>query len=146
MLQHGLCGFAAVLLIASIAGGCSASTNVSESAPESNVAATSDANAQYDPTSLKEVKHVSSLPADVQTLANNSFMKQRFDYTPTKFLVGGVGGSSAVIAYEQGGYVPTYHAQAYVLRNSRWVSAKHWRLESEITTLPGLISATASAQ
>jgi hypothetical protein len=29
-------------------------------------------------------------------------MKDRFDYTPTKFLVGGVRESSAIVAYEQG--------------------------------------------
>jgi len=79
----------------------------------------------------------------VQFLANNSFMRDRFDYTPTQFLIGGVGGSSAIVAYEQGGYVPSYHAQSYVLIHSRWVPAKHWLLQSKIGTLHDLIFATA---
>jgi hypothetical protein len=139
---NGLYGFAAFVLI--VVGGCDpAQPHDPGAAPGSNVASTSDANAHYDPTSLKEVREFSRLPEGVQTLASNSFMKENFDYTPTKFLVGGVDGASAVVAYEQGGYVPSYHAQAYVFRNSHWVPAQRWQLQSETTNLSNLISATA---
>lgn len=59
----------------------------------------------YDPTSLIEVKALSDLPSQVRTLANASFMGTNYDSTPTKFLVGGVSRSNAVIAYEEFGYV-----------------------------------------
>jgi hypothetical protein len=136
---------AMVLLSSFSADGCSGSPpDVAVSAPEAHVAATSSDRTQFDPSTLKEVRRLADLPVGVQVLANSSYMRENFDYTPTKFLVGGLGGTSAIVAYEQGGYVPSYHAQSYVFRNSRWVPDKKWRLESRITDLTGIVAATVS--
>ena len=136
MQRNILRGFAAILLIVDGAGACSRGPPITAgSVSESNVAASSDSGKRYDPTMLKEVKKLADLPKDVQTLADNTFMKDRWDGAPTKFLVGGVGGLSAVVIYEQSGYVPSYHAQSYAFDDSRWVPAKEWVLQSEITTL-----------
>ena len=94
---------------------------------------------------LTEVKRLTDFPEAVQTLANDSFMKERFDFTPTQFLVGGFSSSSALIAYKQGGRVESYHAQSYVLLNSRWAPEKHWRLWARVTSLSDLLSAIAAA-
>jgi hypothetical protein len=134
---------AAVLLIAVSATGCSP-TQSSNPTSIHGASVISGSGTQYSSTSLKEVRRFSQLPKGVQTLAENSFMKESFDFTPTKFLIGGAGGSNAIVAYEQGGVVETYHAQAYVLKNSEWVADKHWRLASAVTTLEALISATSS--
>jgi len=101
---------------------------------------------QYDPTSLIEVKALSDLPSQVRSLANASFMATNYDNTPTKFLVGGVSRSSAVIAYEEFGYVPSIYAQSYVYSGSQWIPAKSWNLGSEITSLHDLVAATNSVE
>jgi hypothetical protein len=100
----------------------------------------------YDPTSMIEVKNFTDLPAGVQTLANGSFMKERYDNTPAKFLVGGVGKSSAIVTYEQFGYVPIFIAQSYVYSDSQWLTAKSWQLGAEIVRLRDVISSTSSTQ
>jgi hypothetical protein len=99
---------------------------------------------RYDPTSLIEVKALSDFPSQVQALANASFMSTKYDNTPTKFLVGGVSRSSAIIAYEEFGYVPFFFAQSYVYNDSQWIPAKRWSLGSEITNLHDLVAATNS--
>jgi hypothetical protein len=137
IILRGLAIF--VVLSAFGAAGCSREPP-SGSAPAPNVAVNGDTKVQFDLKTLKECKQLADLPEGVQVLANNSFMQHRYDGTPTKFLVGGVGVSSAIVAYEDGGYVPSYYAQSYVLSSSRWVAETHWQLESEVTTLSALVS------
>ena len=100
----------------------------------------------YNPAAMIEVKNFADLPDGVQALANGSFMKERFDNTPTKFLVGGASKSSAIVAYEQFGYVPSFFAQSYVFSNSRWFAAKRWQLDTETIRLRDLIASTSSIQ
>jgi hypothetical protein len=133
-------GLAIVIVLSTLgAAGCSRDPP-SGSAPAPNVAVYGATKVQFDLKILKECKQLADLPDGVQVLANNSFMQHRYDGTPTKFLVGGVGVSSAVVAYEDGGYVPSYHAQSYVLRSSRWVADTNWQLKSEVATLSALAS------
>jgi hypothetical protein len=140
MHRISLCGLATVVVLSAFgAVGCSRDLP-SSSASAPNVAVNGDTKVQFDLKTLKECTQLADLPEGVQVLANNSFMRHRYDGTPTKFLVGGAGVSSAVVAYEDGGYVPSYHAQSYVLRSSRWVADSHWQLESEVTTLSALVS------
>ncbi len=99
----------------------------------------------YDPSKLVEIRSFADLPDGVKTLANRSFMSEVFDNTPTKFLVGGASESSAIIAFEQFGYVPSYHARAYVYSESRWVAAKAWSIDRGVTNLRDLLSVTSSS-
>jgi len=105
-----------------------------------------DVSKLYNPVAMIEVKNFADLPDGVQTLAKETFMKERYDSTPTKFLIGGASKSSAVVAYEQFGYVPSFFAQSYIFRNSRWVEGKRWQLDTEIIRLRDLISFTSSIQ
>jgi len=136
---------ATIFLIFSGVGGCSRpSSTAIGSATGPGVAAYNpdDVQMQYNPSNLREAKQLTDLPVGVQTLANSGPMKDRLDNTPTKFLVGGFNQSSAIVAYEQGGYVPGYYAQSYVLTDSHWVGSRSWRLQGRITELSDLILAT----
>ena len=72
-------------------------------------------------------------------------MNAMLDNTPTKFLVGGVSDTSAIVAYELFGYVPSFRAQAYVYSNSRWISSKEWEIPSGVTNLRDLLTFTGSS-
>jgi hypothetical protein len=45
---------------------------------------------------------------------------------PGRFIIAGVSDTSALIAYEMYGYVPTTHATACVHAKSDWIVAKKW--------------------
>jgi hypothetical protein len=107
--------------------------------------ANTDVSKLYAPASLIEVRKFGDLPEAVKALANNSYMREIYDNTPTKFLVGGVSDSSAIVAYEQFGYVPFFRAQAYVYSQSQWIPGRQWAIGSEITNLKDLISVTSAS-
>jgi hypothetical protein len=91
----------------------------------------------YDPSSLIEVRKFSDLPDGVKALANRSGMDARGEGPGGRlrhFLVGGVSKTSALVAYEQFGYVPTYMADAYVKNGSDWVAIRSWEI-GHVTTL-----------
>jgi hypothetical protein len=98
----------------------------------------------YDPSKLVEIQSFADLPNGVRALANR-YMSEVIDNTPTKFLVGGVSETSAIVAFEQFGYVPSFHARAYVYSDSRWVAAKAWSIDRGITNLRDLLSVTSSS-
>lgn len=100
----------------------------------------------YDPASLVEVRNFDDLPEAVRALANDSFMKVMRDNSPAKFLVGGASDTSAIVAYEQFGFVPSFRAQAYVYSQARWISGRQWDIGWGITDLNDLISVTSSAR
>jgi hypothetical protein len=104
-----------------------------------------DVSKLYDSASLVEVRKFDDLPEAVKALANNSYMTAMLDNTPTKFLVGGVSDSRAMVAYEQFGYVPHFRVQTYVYSQSRWISGRQWDIGSGITNLQDLISITSSS-
>ena len=136
----------AVALIALSVVACSRSPNNSTTQIQAPPRETkTDVSKLYDPASLVEVRNFDDLPEAVRALANNSYMTARLDNTPTKFLVGGVSNSSAIMAYELFGYVPSFRAQAYIYSQSQWISGRQWDIGSEITHLKDLISATSSS-
>jgi len=90
----------------------------------------------YDPSSLAEVRNFSDLPDSVQVIANRRGMAAKGegpDERLQKFLVGGLGKTSALVAYEQFGYVPIYMADAYVKTGSDWVVIRSWKIGSVAT-------------
>lgn len=93
---------------------------------------------QYDPSTLVEVTKISDLPSDLKTRfkawlgpqrANLPVANQKGD-DPSEllggFIVAGVNDSSALVAYEEYGYVPTTHATAYVHAKSDWIAVRKW--------------------
>jgi hypothetical protein len=93
---------------------------------------------QYDPSTLVEVTKISDLPSDLKRhfkawlgpqRANLPLAYQKDD-DPSEllggFIVAGVSDSSALVAYEEYGYVPTTHATAYVHVKSDWIATRKW--------------------
>lgn len=129
----------ALVVIATVCA-CS-SKNQDAAQPQTLVAARALTGADifklYDPSSLVEVRNFSDLPDGVKALANRSGMDAKGegpDGRLRQFLVGGLSKTSALVAYEQFGYVPTYMADAYVKNGSDWVAIRSWKI-GQVTTL-----------
>ena len=112
------------------------SENHATSKPMS-VAEQSEIAKHYDPSSLIEITSISDLPKSLQSRVNG-WLSQRNEKNgppsqdgdpadrPGRFIIAGVSDTSALIAYEMYGYVPTTHATAYVHAKSDWIVAKKW--------------------
>jgi hypothetical protein len=83
----------------------------------------------YDSSSLVEVRCLSDLPAEIQSLfgAQDSAGPE---LPPRRFLVSGVGKTSALVAYEEAGDPSSSVAVAYVLAGSQWIAVAHWSVGS----------------
>jgi hypothetical protein len=91
----------------------------------------------YDPSSLIEVRKFSDLPDGVKVLANRDGMEAKGEGPEGRlreFMVGGASQTSALVAYEQFGYTPTYFAAAYVYTGGKWVAVRRWEI-GKVTTL-----------
>jgi len=81
----------------------------------------------FDPASLIEVRNFADLPDGVKALGNQDGINasgEGPDVRLRKFMVGGVSQTSALVAYEQFGYVPNFIAAAYVYTGSKWVGIR----------------------
>jgi len=119
-----------------IVSACSRSENHATSKSMS-VAEQSEIAKRYDPSSLIEVTSISDLPKGLQFHVNG-WLGQRNEKIgppsedddpgdrPGRFIIAGVSDTSALVAYEMYGYVPTTHATAYVHAKSDWIVAKKW--------------------
>ena len=92
---------------------------------------------RFDASSLVEVAKISSLPSDLKSHFKGWLGQRRENLAPPSedddpgdlpgaFIIAGVSDSSALVAYEEYGYVPTTHAMAYVHVKSDWVVARKW--------------------
>jgi hypothetical protein len=83
----------------------------------------------YDSSTLVEVRCLSGLPAEIQKLlgAEGGAGPQ---IPPRRFLVSGVGKTSALVAYEEAGDPTSSVAVAYVLAGSQWIAVAHWSVGS----------------
>jgi hypothetical protein len=91
----------------------------------------------YDPASLREVTDFNSFPTGI---------KNHFGAAWKIFTVGGIGGKSALVGFQEGDYVPTYAAEAFVYANSEWVKVKTWDGLGEAKHLPELVEAIRYAE
>jgi len=91
----------------------------------------------FDASSLVEVTNISSLPSDLKLHFKGWLGQRRENLAPPyedddpgdlpgAFIIAGVSDSSALVAYEEYGYVPTTHALAYVHVKSDWIVARKW--------------------
>ena len=108
-----------------------------------------------DTRSLVEVGSIEALPADVKRMLGrqNTGVEgiadkwDRFNATDVtynqlpmrRFIAGGAGPGSAVVAYEQGGRGYSIQAAAFALARSGWVKAGQWTLPDNPHTLRGLL-------
>lgn len=109
-----------------------------------------------DTRSLLEVSSIEALPADVKTILGrhktgvqgmadkwdrfNTTDVIRDDQRPLRrFITGGAGPSSAVVAYEQAGDEYSIQAAAFALERSGWVEVGQWSLREKPYSLYGLL-------
>jgi len=118
--------------------------------------------ASYDPASLTEIRSLSGFPNELSavlgwhrhasggTAPDSDIVDAGETFNPTdvvggrpsrRFLVGGLSITSALVAYEEGGWGPRYFAAAYVLGKSGWVLVGRWRIDWA-TTLPKVLDQT----
>jgi hypothetical protein len=83
----------------------------------------------FDRKSLVEIRAFADLPDGVKTTEIRDGMEAHGEGPGGRrrqFLVGGVASKSALLVYEQFGYVPTYVAVGYVRNGEEWVSVGKW--------------------
>src|ERR1700733_10722209 len=118
--------------------------------------------ASYDSSSLTEVRSLSGFPDELSTLLgwhrksgggtgpDSDIVDVGEDFNPTdvvggrpsrRFLVGGLGTTSALVAYEEGGWGRRYFAAAYVVGKSGWTLVARWRI-NWATTLHEVLDQT----
>jgi len=111
-----------------------------------SVASSTDASRLYEPASLIEARSVSELPDGLRQIVSG-LMEAPGEGPQSRccqFLLAGVSNTSALVAYEEFGYVGTFLAKAYVRGASGWKEAHEWAIGSptslrelkEMTSLP----------
>jgi hypothetical protein len=83
----------------------------------------------YDSSSLVEVRCLSGLPSEIQSLFSEQGSVSP-DPPLRRFLVSGVSKTSALVAYEEGEDPASSVAVAYVLAGSQWIAVAHWSVGS----------------
>jgi hypothetical protein len=96
----------------------------------------------YDPSSLIEVRNFADLPDGVKTQAGMDAKGEGPEGRLREFMVGGASQTSALVAYEQFGYTPTYTAAAYVYTGSKWIPVRSWEI-GKASTLKEVLSIIA---
>lgn len=123
-------------------------------------AAAADTPFVIDTRQLVEVKTVEALPRDVKRLLGRQksgvegFADRwdKFNKTDVvneklpmrRFLVGGAGAISALVAYEQGGRAYSIHASAFALESSGWTEVGKWTLRENPYSLRKLLESVDS--
>ena len=137
--QHGtICGLFAVVVVISVSvSACSRSTNGKQNATSTIQEQLAEARRIYNPASLVEVKSLAGFPDELQ-IALGARIKGYGriadvgeECNPTDvvgdgpdrcFLLGGLSGTSALVAYKVGGYAGQWEvAASYVHTKSGWV-------------------------
>jgi hypothetical protein len=91
----------------------------------------------FDASSLTEVTKISDLPNDLKEHFKGWLGQRKENIAPPSedddpgdlpggFIIAGVSDSSALVAYEEYGYVPTTHATGYVHVKSDWIATRKW--------------------
>jgi hypothetical protein len=138
-LQRGtICGLFAVVVVISASGSaCSRSTNGKQNATSTTQEHLAEARRIYNPASLVEVKSLAGFPDELQIALGariNGYGRIADvgeECNPTDvvgdgpgrcFLLGGLSGTSALVAYKVGGYAGQWEVAArYVHTKSSWV-------------------------
>jgi len=97
----------------------------------------------YHPESLVEVKSFAELPDGVRDLAKSGMEAsgEGPEGRLRQFMVGGASSTSALVTYEQFGFIPTYGAEAYVYTGKKWVTVRTWEI-GKVATLKEAIDLT----
>jgi hypothetical protein len=82
----------------------------------------------YDASSLVEVRELNNLPEELQPLLHFDMGGEGPNGRARKFILGGAGNSSALVAYEEFGYVGNFVAEEFVKIGSKWYSVGAWRI------------------
>jgi hypothetical protein len=85
----------------------------------------------YSPSSMVEIRNFNDLPHGLEEILMRGKYAGSGEGPEGRccvFLVGGVSPTSAIVAYEIFGYVPTYRANAFVQAKIGWVKAGEWNI------------------
>jgi hypothetical protein len=99
----------------------------------------------YSPSSLVEVQKFADLPDGLRAVLLRGKYTNGGEGPDGKccaILIAGVSKTSALVAYELFGYVPSYRACAFVQTNTGWVPAGEWNIGPQ-STLVGLKEMTS---
>ena len=115
-----------------------------------------------DTSSLVEVRSIEGLPTDVKKILGRQKIGvegiadkwEKFNTTDVmrdqlpvrRFITGGAGPRSALVAYEQGGRGYSIQAAAFALERSGWLKVGEWTLHENPYTLRGLLQLVDSQQ
>jgi hypothetical protein len=124
--------------------------------------AAADMSFPVDTGTLVEVRSIEGLPTDVKKILGRQKTGvdgiadkwEKFNTTDViydqlpmrRFIAGGSGPSSAVVAYEQGGRGYSIQAAAFALERSGWIKVGQWTLHENPYTLRGLVDFVDSQQ
>lgn len=108
---------------------------------------------RYDASTLVEVDRLADLPVELRhhfvgwmERSENPGLPSANDAhgdVPYRFMIAGASDTSALVAYEGFGFVPSTHASSYVRKNADWVPARTWDNVGYPKTLAELRNATA---
>jgi hypothetical protein len=115
-----------------LASGCSRSPDGNTAAQLGSVSDPPTAYKFYNASSLVEIRDFADLPEAVKNKLLHGPMANGGGEGPggrcCEFVLGGVSPTSAVVAYELFGYVPSFQATAFVHTDSGWIEAGQWRI------------------
>lgn len=128
--------------------GCSRPSGSVPSPPrEMSISEQSEIAKRYNPSSLIEVNKLSDFPSELRSHFKG-WMEPGEEHgdAPNRLIIAGLSDSSALVAYEEFGYVPSTHAIAYVHSKGIWVAARTWDKVGYPTSLPELEDAIAKIE
>lgn len=133
-------GLPAVIAFAIIAlAGCSRSNDPKPAPTSPQSTNVVDYYKRFDPSSLKEVTDFDALPSAV---------RKHYDPHGAWFKVGGISGTSALVALQTGDYVPMSSADAYVFAEDGWIKVKTWDVSGAypLTKLSAVLESINNAE
>lgn len=146
-MKAGIISFAVGAAATMMLVGVSAAHDANPS-PGGDVSIHSVTSESYDSSSLTEVRSLSGFPAELTALigwhkkGSGGIANVGEDFNATdslddrpsrRFLVGGVSNTSALVAYEEGGWGTKKFATAYVHLKSGWAIVARWRIDMATT-------------
>ena len=123
-IELAICAAASAMTMVSCAR---SSDSVPSQSRELSISDQTAAANRYDPSSLTEVTKIANLPESLRPHFKGWMEPGDTNGSvPYRFIVAGASNTSALVAFEEFGYVPSTHAISYVHVNDGWVAAQTW--------------------
>jgi hypothetical protein len=123
-IEKAICAVACAMTMLSCAR---SSDSVPSQSRDLSISGQETAARRYDPASLIEVTRIAYLPESLRSHFKGWMEPGDTNgRVPYRFIVAGASNTSALVAFEEFGYVPSTHAISYVHVNDDWVAAQTW--------------------